>query len=575
MRLLFALNHLLTHTRAFSTLWMMGAVIWSGANAGCDSPAPKSLQESPTHASASPLPQSTAPTVTIDVMKHASAMPYPLPQAQQVRLSDFAQANQKKVIRVNMDIRTTRIGRIAGEDIEDRIWNMLTAHTPEPFELRRAKKSDPMHDAWASLNIQFKRSSERLRKTSKTAPQRTRASFDISVDLGLPRNMTSSWAKFSFKFRDEHYADEDQKVNQAFWKALKDKFPTLTVAAEGEPMAWARSQGLITTRLSNDIAETLSFPEHQYYPEGCIAYQKAGQTYIAPLHTSASAHRPLSVSPVLSLSCSRDATFVFSQSTQNDVELHYQPMAADHSWKTGIHFETPVTRDNFGHYIDDDMICLWNGEKLSDARKSEIHCLDRKTGLPRWKTLPQQGMVRAFAATPNAMTFVMDQAAFSVSRDGDLLYVHRLAPIQSRINERRSCQNESTLAFSINPAQLLFMDIATGEFNWVLNTFNTENLHCGLDNIIVFTEAGGYLLGVNASTLQPLWKYRPASMPRDFMTFGSSLILLMDRAMIVLQLTTGRQLAAFPLPVMATKLIRLGNRIFLDTPSSVHPLRVE
>ncbi len=514
--------------------------------------------------------------VAIDVMAHAPANPYLLPDAQQVLLSDFARADQKKIIRVTTDLRLSRNGRIPGEDIDERLWNMLTAHTPEPYELQRANAKDRTNDAWGTLTIQFKRVSERLRKTSKTAPQRTRASFELSLSLRLPKDLSSSWSNFHYKFKDEHYSDEDKKVNQAFWQTLKDVFPTLTVAPPGEAVSWARSIGLITTRLSNDIAESTPFPEHRYYNEGCVVYEKSGQTYLSPLQsTSHFSARPLAVTPLLSLQCSRDATFVFSQSTQNDVELHYQPPAANHSWKTGIHFDTPVTAENFGHYIDEDIICLWNGESLSESRRSEVHCLDRKTGIPRWKTLPQQGMVRGFAATPQAMTFVMDQAAFSISREGQLLYVQRLSPIQSRITQRRSCQNDKTLAFSMNPTQLMFMDIATGEFTWVLNTINTEELHCGLNDIIVFSEAGGYLLGVNASTLQPLWKYRPATMPRDFLTFGKNLILLMDRAIIALDLTTGHKLASFPLSITATKLLRLGNRIFLDTPTAIHALRIE
>ena len=127
----------------------------------------------------------------------------------------------------------------------------------------------------------------------------------------------------------------------------------------------------------------------------------------------------------------------------------------------------------------------------------------------------------------------------------------------------------------MNPTQLMFMDIATGEITWILNTINTEELHCGVNDIIVFSEAGGYLLGVNASTLQPLWKYRPATMPRDFLTFGKSLILLMARAIIALDLNTGHKLASFPLSVTATKLLRHGNRIFLDTPTAIHALRIE
>ena len=523
-----------------------------------------------------PHPDRQAPTgLTIDIMHHAPAYSYPFPEAQQVLLSNFAQSNQKKIIHVSTDLRLTRTGRIANENIEERIWNILSSHTPEPYELQRAGTREHANDTWASLNIQFKRASERLRKPSKSAPQRTRTSFELALSLHHPKHMSSSWSHFNFKFRDEHDSDEDKQVNQAFWLALRDKFPTLTVSPPGEAIAWARSVGLVTSRLSNDMTAAPTFPEHRYYPEGCIAYEKEDKTYIAPLHASHASARPLSITPLLSIYCSRDATFAFSQSTPNDLELHYQPLTADHSWKTGIHFETAVTRDNFGHYIDDDIICLWNGEHLSDARKSEVHCLDRKTGLPRWKTLPLQGMIRGFAATPSALMFVMDQAAFSITRAGEPLYVHRLLPIQSRITERKSCHNASTLALSMNPTQLLLMDISTGEFTWALNTFNIEMLHCGSNDIIVFSEAGGYLLGINASTLQPLWKYRPASMPRDLLTFGESLILLMDRAIIALDLSSGQQLAAFPLPVMATSLIRLGNRLFLDTPNAIHPLRLE
>ena len=539
---------------------------------GC-TPAPEVPEPAPEPNTQAEAVEPKAPEVlTIDVMSHLPERTLDMPEPQLVVLSDYAQPNAKKVIRVTTNLRTTRNGRIAGEDLEERIFNLLTAKTPEPFELQRAKTLEKGDQTWGILNLTFKRTSERLRRASKTAPWRSRANFGLSIDVKLPENQVSSWTKFNFNFVDEHYADEDLKVNQAFWRALEAELPTFTASSNASD--WARAIGLVTSRLSNEAPDKLELPKHQTYDKGCVVYQENDQTFVRQLQSPFAHPRPLSISTPLELRCDDEATFVFALNGQNDVDLYYQPSMKNVAWKTGIHFETQVSADNFDYHLDDDLICVWNGKRASSARRTEIHCLDRKTGMPRWQTTPFNGMVRGFAATNESLTFVTDQAAFAISRPGSLVYVHKLAPVKARLPEARSCHNDNTLVFSMNPGYLTFMDLANGDVTWQLNAFNSEKLFCAQDNVVVFSEAGGYLLGVNARELKPLWKYRPVSMPRDILSFGHSLILLMDRAIVALDAQTGVVQTSFKLPVRAQTLIRLGQRLYLDQENAIAPLRL-
>ncbi len=535
-----------------------------------------SLDIAPAAENAPALPSSPrASADAIDVLARTPQNTTPLPEPTKVLLSEFTDPNTKRVIKVAENLRSSRNGRIAGEDLEERIWNLLVAHTPSPYELVRAKSADKSDSAWATLSVSFKRVSTRLRRASKTAPWRSRANFGLSMQLKLPDKRLSSWNNFDFKFEDEYYAEDDLKINAAFWQALENRIPTFTTALPGDAASWARSLGLITTRLSNDFPEKTELPPHRYFNEGCILYEKNGQTYVQQLISAFAPPRPLSMASILALDCSRDAMFVFSVNGQNDLDLYFQPSISSHAWKTGIHFDTPVTADNFAYHIDDDLICAWNGARASSARKFEIRCLDRKTGLLRWQTKSINGMVRGFAATSDALTFVVDQAVFSISRDGDLRFVQRLAPVAARLQEARYCQTENALIYSMNPGRVTFLDPKSGDFLWALNTFASEKLFCAPNDIAIFSEAGGYLLAVNAHDLMPLWKFRTVTMPRDMITFAGSLILLMDRAVIALDLQTGRQLTSFSIPVRADRLIRIAKRIFLDTPSALHLLRIE
>lgn len=520
--------------------------------------------------SVKPLQDSDA----LDIAVEASQQATPEPRPQKVLLSDFNTPNTKKIIRVKINLRTTRNGRVAGEDLEDRIWNMLVAHTPEPYELTRSQSVDRGDATWGTLTVNFKRVSQRLRRVSKTAPWRTKTAFELAMDFKLPADFVSSWSDFNFKYEDEFYADEDLKINAAFWQALENRLPTLTASAPGEAANWARSLGLITTRLSNDAPERTNLPGHRYFHDGCVLYENQGQTYVQQLSPSFSAPRPLSMAGILALHCSRDATFVFAVNSQNDVDLYFQPSISSTAWKTGIHFDSPVSVENFAFHIDDDIICAWNGAKATATRKFEIRCLDRMTGLPRWQTKSLNGMVRGFAATPDSLVFVSDQHLFSIGRNGRPLYVQKLEPSTARIQEPRYCQTQNVLVYATHPGHIHFVDLRNGEFVWSLNTFASEKLFCGLDDIVVFSEAGGYLLGVNARTLSPLWKFRPVTMPHDILTFAGSLILLMDRSIIALDLASGRVLAEFKIPVLADSLIRIGNRMFLNTSSAIHLMRI-
>lgn len=509
---------------------------------------------------------------TLDIAAHMPETAISVPAPQKVVLSSFAHPNPKRIIRLTTNLRTTRNGQIAGEDLNDRIWNMLVAHTPDPYELHKVEKGKG-DAAWGLLGVTFKRITERLRKVSKTAPQRSRASFGLTMALKLPDGYTSSWSGFDFQFVDEHYADEDLKVNAAFWKSLEDRLPTFT--ASDNAASWARSAGLITSRTSGGRHDAPDLPRHRYFDEGCILFYRDQHPYFQLLASPFSTPRALAIPSIISMKCSNDATFVASLNSQNDVNLYYQPPTAGHSWKTGIHFDTPINEENFAWHVDDDIICIWNGARASTARQTEIHCLNRQNGLPRWNVAPTNGMVRGFAATPDALTFILDQAIFSVSRRGDLNYVERLDPVNSRLPDPRSCSTENTIAFSMNPGQLSFLDLQSGDITWTLNTFNNEKLFCAPNGVVVFSEAGGYLLAVDSSTLQPLWKFRPVTMPYDMLTFGQNLLLLMNRAIIVLDIHTGRLLASFPINVPARRLIHFANRIFLDRPDGISNLEIK
>ncbi|MCL2325132.1 MAG: hypothetical protein FWC40_01310 [Proteobacteria bacterium] len=488
-------------------------------------------------------------------------------------LSDFAEDSRERLIRVSIVIHTSKVGRLVDEDIEERLWNLLLAHAPAPYDLRRAKGMDSHESVWGTLRVEFRRQVVRLRRASKSALQRASYVFDVSMQFRSTGGETGAWDGFRYSYRDEHGADEEQSVNAAFWRELERRIPTLIAEPSGETQHWLRAQGFLSSILSPDeVRRWMTLPEHRYFDEGCLQYTVDGQPHFTHLLSPFAAPRLLSMPLVLAMHCSREAIYVFSQNGQGGVDVYYQPAGSLHAWKTSFSFEEPVTARNFGFHVDDELICVWSGADAASARSFEVQCIDRARGKPRWRTKALPGAWRGFGVLEDSYVVVGDSAVFGVSRPGELLFVQRFESSSSRQHARRSCQSGERLIFSPRPGRVVSFHMRSRTFEWAVDTFDSSVLHCGPDGLVVVSEAGGYLLGMDAETRSPRWKYRSVAFPRDLMSYGHHLYLLMDRGVVVLHAGHGKRVAAFSLPFEATRFIVLGSRIFLDAVDAVYAL---
>ncbi|MBQ9396532.1 MAG: hypothetical protein IJU23_13590 [Proteobacteria bacterium] len=492
------------------------------------------------------------------------------PQIERSTISQFPSDTQTQIVRVSINLRG--VPRTAQDDVENRIMNLLSAHAPQPWDLRKANSIDSHETVVGRLNVDFKRQTLRLRRVSKTAPQRADVSFSFAMSYSVAKGTKSSWHDWHYDYHDEIALASENAASASFWQRLEDEFPVLTVIHEDETAQWLRAQGLLPQVLTNDLS-AFRLTGHQYYPSGCLVSSNANRTLeLRRLQSPYSPPHNLEVSSVLDMACFRDATFIVAPETPIRLALFYQPTNKKHAWKSQLTFADSIKSGDLAMHIDDDLLCLYTGMEPTQNRGVEIQCLDRKTGLMRWQTKRLSGALRGIAFDDHKIAFANDQALFEISRDGKIETVKRLQT-SSRLRNRLSCQLQNRMIFMTGPGQFVSWNLDSHEFDWQTAVFDSDFIHCSQHNILLISEVGGYLLAWDVETRTPMWKYRTVSTPIDAFSYGEMIYILLDRAIIVLDRATGRQRAQIPLPWAAQKFIQMGHNLYLDTKDAVYTWR--
>lgn len=512
------------------------------------------------------------PHLTLDLSSSLKDLPVIDMSSQNERsvISQFPSETQPKIVRVAIAMRG--VPRNVHDDVENHILNILNAHAPQPWELRKANAIDSHETVVGRLNVDYKRQTLRLRRVSKTAPQRADVSFSFKMSFSGTKDTKSSWNDWNYEYRDEIALTSENAASAAFWQNLEENFPVLTVIQEDETTQWLRAQGLLPQVLTNDLS-AFRLTGHRYYPSGCLVSTNANHTLeLRRLQSPYSPPQNLDVSSILDMACFRDATFIITPETPVRTALYYQPTNKKHAWKSQLTFSDSIKNGDLAMHIDDDLLCLYSGMEPTQNRGVEIQCLDRKTGLMRWKTKRLSGALRGIAFDEHKIAFANDQALFEISRSGKIETVKRLKT-SSRLRSRLSCQLQNRLIFMTGPGQFVSWNLDTQAFDWQTSVFDSDFIHCSQHDILLISEVGGYLLAWNVETKTPIWKYRTVSTPLDAFSYGEMIYILLDRAIIVLDRSTGRQRAQIPLPWAALKFIQMGHNLYLDTKDAVYTWR--
>ena len=491
-------------------------------------------------------------------------------QVERSAISQFPSDVQPQIVRVTINLRG--VPRNATDDVENRIMNILSAHAPQPWDLRKANSIDSHETVVGRLNVDFKKQTLRLRRASKTAPQRADVTFSLTMSYAGAKGTKSSWHDWHYDYHDEIALASENAASAYFWQHLEEEFPVLTVIQQDETAQWLRAQGLLPQVLTNDLS-AFRLTGHQYYPSGCLVSSNASRMLeLRRLQSPYSPPQNLEVTSVLDMACFRDAMFIVAPETPIRLALFYQPTNKQHAWKSQLTFADSIKSGDIAMHVDDDLLCLYTGMEPTQNRGVEIQCLDRKNGLMRWKTKRLSGALRGIAFDDHKLAFANDQALFEISRDGKIETVKRLQT-SSRLRNRLSCQLQNRMIFMTGPGQFVSWNLDTHEFDWQTAVFDSDFIHCSQQNILLISEVGGYILAWNVETKTPIWKFRTVSTPIDAFSYGEMIYIMLDRAIVVLDRATGRQRAQIPLPWLAQKFIQMGHNLYLDTKDAVYTWR--
>ena len=491
-------------------------------------------------------------------------------QIERSAISQFPSDVQPQIVRVTINLRG--VPRNATDDVENRIMNILSAHAPHPWDLRKANSIDSHETVVGRLNVDFKKQTLRLRRASKTAPQRADVTFSLTMSYAGAKGTKSSWHDWHYDYHDEIALASENAASAYFWQHLEEEFPVLTVIQQDETAQWLRAQGLLPQVLTNDLS-AFRLTGHQYYPSGCLVSSNASRMLeLRRLQSPYSPPQNLEVTSVLDMACFRDAMFIVAPETPIRLALFYQPTNKQHAWKSQLTFADSIKSGDIAMHVDDDLLCLYTGMEPTQNRGVEIQCLDRKNGLMRWKTKRLSGALRGIAFDDHKLAFANDQALFEISRDGKIETVKRLQT-SSRLRNRLSCQLQNRMIFMTGPGQFVSWNLDTHEFDWQTAVFDSDFIHCSQQNILLISEVGGYILAWNVETKTPIWKFRTVSTPIDAFSYGEMIYIMLDRAIVVLDRATGRQRAQIPLPWLAQKFIQMGHNLYLDTKDAVYTWR--
>lgn len=487
-----------------------------------------------------------------------------------ITLSQFPSDNQPKLIRVMLTVRG--VPKSVHDETEAKLLSILNAHAPQPYELRRSAHFDSHESAWARLTVDFKKQTLRLRKASKTAPVRASILFSIEMSFHAPDNMRASWNDFKIVLRDEIPLANESAANAEFWQKLEHELPTLTVQDTDTTAQYLRAQGLAPQVLTNELS-SIRIPNHAYYPDGCIVTHAPNGDYaLRMLLTPYDSPRKLDIPKLAALSCRRDATFIAAAETPNRFALYYQPTREQLAYKKQLMFTDVLKPDDIALHVDDDLLCLYSGNRPLQIRATEIQCLDRKTGRMRFQTKRYPSALRGLAHNAENLVFATDQSIYTVTKDGKITDAIRLKT-SSRMRRLLSCQLDDRLIFMPGPGQFVAWNLKTATFDFQTAVLDAEFIHCGQHNTLLFSEVGGYILAIDVETNTPLWKYRTVQIPHDAYSYGDLVYLLLDRAVLILDRSTGQRRAQIPLPFLATRFISIGSRLFLDTQDGIYTWR--
>lgn len=494
-----------------------------------------------------------------------------LSQVAHIPLSHFSSDSTSYRVRVSFQLKG--MPKSQADAYEERLFALLNERAPQPWTLLRARQFDKNETADARLTVSFKRQILRQKRSGKLSPTRMLVQYDVDFNFfGLPQK-TASWNGWKYAWQEEALNLSETAIADRFWRDFEKSVPLLTAIDAEQTAQWLKSQGLSPQIMTGNV-DAISAENHTYYPDGCLFSREdspdsAHEIWIRSLLSPLSPPQKLALENVEDARCTRDGLFTLSYDTPLQMHLFYQPFASQNAWKTTLAFSHPITPQTIQLHVDDDLICAFPRNTATQIRAVEITCIDRKTGLPRWKTAPIPGSFNGFAYDDSKLVFATDQVVLAIARHGDILNLQKIET-RGRLRSRDFCQMGKHLVFTTAPGEFAAYNMDTQSFDWQYRALDPKFIHCSKPNTFIVSESGGYLLALDIENHKPKWKFRSLALPIAAMTHRNIVYFLFERAILGLDADSGMQVAQIPLPWRALNFIQIGSKNFIDTGNTIY-----
>ncbi|MFA5624723.1 MAG: PQQ-binding-like beta-propeller repeat protein [Bradymonadales bacterium] len=482
--------------------------------------------------------------------------------------------NEVRYIWLTTRLNTSGLGRMQGENIEERILQTLQRHVAEPYALQRAKSRERSDSAWATMRVDFKRVVLRIKKPNKTIPTRYAYHFEINLSLQVPRGFASNWQSWTLTYRDEQAPEENLAVNNAFWRRFGEALPSLVLSDEKVLNSLPQRLSFNPAVFTPDAKPYIAAEDQEYFADACVLSSSEGQYLLHFLYAPKSRPLAFQASKILGLHCSKRATFIASARAANSLDLIYQPKTSTHAWKSRIPFDTKAGLSKLHFLLQDSYLCLYNKQDVEEAKSFRIYCLNPSSGVPLWEAYSASASLRAMTVHGENLVLALEQGIYVFNPEGDLLS-HRVWETSKATlhwSPARYCVSGNILIFSPKHGLFYAYDLETHQILWEQQSFAGDFLHCLHGEKALIYDVGARLIALDLRSHETLWSFYTADIPRDAINYEDLLLLLMKGALYVINPQSGKIEGQLPLFMNPQSFIHYNRSLFVDAPTGIYLL---
>jgi hypothetical protein len=490
-------------------------------------------------------------------------------------IADFPMTGERLLIVVEPHLWVHK--RIGKEEDVQALFELLQAHAPWPYELKRRKMLAAGERPWATLVVHYQLRLDRL-KWRKGTPSLGSLKFSFSVEArDVPKGYLVSWDGFEKKVSYTRPYEKFQRVDDEVRGLINGQLPGLVIIQEEQSRGFVQKMELRRELLEGKLPIALREPLRRIHEGGCLSTARGDGEAFYQIREPLTPQRVLDTTRSRSALCTLSGMYLAEAETRRSISLQFLPWRSQvddpQVWQSSAHFERDIDLDTLRLLSDDQTLCL-TGERRGDReRYGRVQCHDRATGAPLWGWSAPGTDLAAVAIYGQTIAVVTGRhiTLFGL-RDGQMLWQAEVEGATGITGRSRGCVEANTLIFSPSLGQHVAFDVANRRPLWHLNTSGSGLLYCDGQGAMYVDEAGGLLLALDVATHMPKWRFRLPGDVLDILYHGDHLMVLTQGALYALHTETGALVWQHPLNVSARRLLRHDRRLYLADDTTIYSL---